>query len=93
MKKLSLVAVVSLVLCLLVGSVAAQTSTTYDLSWHVIAGGGETMTSATFTVHATAGQGIIGPTGSSTYQVGAGYWYGVVGGAYAAYLPLVLRND
>lgn len=93
MNKVRLTLILALVLCLIAGTVQAQSSTTYDLSWHVIAGGGETMTSTTYTVHATAGQGIIGPAESSSYDVGAGYWYGLGGtGGYAIYLPLLLRK-
>ncbi|MFV9676166.1 MAG: hypothetical protein ACNYVW_00695 [Methanosarcinales archaeon] len=56
----------------------AGVSANYDLSWHVLSGGGcGQMNSATYALSSTVGQ-IIGSSESSNYRVGAGYWYGTV---------------
>jgi hypothetical protein len=73
----------------------AQTSPNYDLSWHVVAGGGSRTASSGHVVQSTVGQFAIGP-GTSTHTVGAGYWYGmlrITAPGYDVYLPIVLRND
>jgi type II secretory pathway pseudopilin PulG len=82
-------------------TVLAQTSAHYDLSWHVLSGGGrEGMTSGSHTVHGTLGQLAIGPGTGSQTLVGSGYWCGVqqaAGGSapgpegYQVYLPIVLK--
>lgn len=60
------------------GSALAQTSPSYNLEWHVIGGGGQPVSSASYAVNSTAGQGAasqpysVGPS----YAVSGGYWYG-----------------
>ena len=45
--------------------------------WSVLGGGGGgTASSANFALGATAGQSAIGSAGSTSYDLGAGYWYG-----------------
>lgn len=58
------------------GVVQAQTSTTYDLTWHVIGGGGAPISSANYAVNSTAGQGSASPptAASTSYIVTGGYW-------------------
>ena len=55
----------------------ALVSANYDLSWHVIGGGGGAMESANYVLRGTVGQ-IIGSSESSNYRMEAGYWYGAV---------------
>jgi hypothetical protein len=55
----------------------AGVSTNYDLSWHVIGGGGGAMDSANYILRSTAGP-VIGSSESSNYRMGTGYWYGTV---------------
>ena len=55
----------------------AQVSTNYDLSWHVIGGGGGAMNSASYVLRSTVGQ-IIGLSSSDNYRMEAGYWNGIV---------------
>ncbi|MCK4734596.1 MAG: hypothetical protein KAT65_19225 [Methanophagales archaeon] len=75
MNKRAIVLILVGLLCLT--SIAfAQVSETYDLSWHVIGGGGGQMDSASYAMRSTAGQ-IIGLSSSDNYQLGAGYWYSV----------------
>ncbi len=83
---------------LLAGTVWAQTSPNYDLSWHVMAGGGrEWMSSGSHLVNSTLGQFAIGPATSSGHRLGAGYWYGIRRVApppptFGLYLPLVMKH-
>jgi hypothetical protein len=86
----------SLLVLLAVGGVAwAQTSNGHDLSWHVLsAGGGEGMTSGTYTVHGTVSQLAIGPALGSQNSVESGYWHGVLSQmeeGFYIHLPLVMR--
>ncbi len=88
-----LLAALVLVLCLSAGGdrgVQAQTSTGYNLEWHVIGGGGGPVSSAHYVVNATIGQGAASPpvSVSASYAVSGGYWFG---GGFYVYLPLVLR--
>lgn len=57
--------------------VLAQSSADFDLSWHVIAGGGGHSTSAGYVVHGTIGQPAAGPPAavSADYQLNSGFWY------------------
>ena len=55
----------------------ALVSANYDLSWNVIGGGGGAMDSASYAMRSTVGQ-IIGLSGSDNYQLGAGYWNGIL---------------
>lgn len=84
---------------LLVGTVWAQTSPNYDLSWHVVAGGGrEWMSSGSHQVNSTLGQFAIGPAAAvGGHRLGAGYWYGIRRVApppptFGLYLPLVMKR-
>jgi len=62
----------------LTGIAYAGVSANYDLSWHVLSGGGGgQMDFATYALSSTVGQ-IIGSSESSNYRLGAGYWYGTV---------------
>ncbi len=75
------------------GSVLAQTSPSYNLEWHVIGGGGQPSSSASYAVNSTAGQGAASPPSSvsASYVVSGGYWFrGMVD--YIIFLPLVLKN-
>lgn len=53
-------------------------SPSFDLTWDVVeAGGGNTMTSASFVLHSTTGQSAIGSEMSSrSYVLISGYWAG-----------------
>ena len=90
--RVAIVAVVLLAGLALVTAAWAQVSPNYDLSWHVVAGGGLRVASSGHVVQSTVGQFAVGPAGS-THAVSSGYWYGMRPAAgYAIYLPLVLRN-
>lgn len=55
---------------------AAQTSSNYDLTWYVIAGGGASASSASYRVELTAGQSAASPprAAGASYVVSGGYW-------------------
>lgn len=77
------------------GTAFAQSSTNYNLEWNVIGGGGQPVTSASFTVRSTAGQGAASPpySASSNFAVSGGYWFGDgITIRYPLYLPIVLRG-
>ena len=80
-----------LVVLLLAGIAMAQTSASFDFSWHVLAGGGGQAVGTTYAANYTVGQGTIGWTNSGSYGAGIGYWYGATGG-YRIFLPLVLKS-
>lgn len=90
-KRLFLLAA-GLLLFVIVGTaVLAQTSTNFNLEWHVIAGGGQPAASTNYRVNGTSGQGMTGPAAqsSSQFQSTSGYW--AVGMERYIYLPVVLR--
>lgn len=65
-----------LVVIVSAAAVQAQSSTNYDLTWHVIGGGGAPISSASYAVNSTAGQGSASPpvASSASYAVTGGYW-------------------
>ena len=73
------------------GSALAQTSPSYNLEWHVIGGGGQPVSSTSYAVNSTAGQGAASPPylASASYVVSGGYWFTPM---YAIYLPIVLKS-
>ena len=55
----------------------AQTGGPYDLSWHVIAGGGVTfVTGGSYQLGGTAGQHDVGVLTGGVYTLNAGFWLG-----------------
>ncbi len=83
---------VGLLMLLLALPVLAQVSSNYDLSWHVIAGGGGKASSAGHTLMGTIGQPVTGRMISTGHALCSGFWCS--GGAvqYRIYLPLVSRG-
>lgn len=45
-----------------------------DLTWQVLASGGATMSSSSYTLLSTAGQPVAGPASSGSYGLLSGYW-------------------
>ncbi len=81
----------ALAIVLLVGTALAQTSPSYDLSWHVVASGGrEGMAAGSYQVHGTLGQFAIGPGQETSYNLCTGYWCGITWGS-DLYLPLIYK--
>jgi hypothetical protein len=83
-----------LVIALLLGAstVLAMSSDNYRLDWFtpLTGGGGGPASSTHYAADFTVGQSSIGPSSSTNYEVGLGYWYGI--GGYRVFLPLVLRD-
>jgi hypothetical protein len=80
-----------LVALLLAGIAGAQTSTDFDLSWYVMAGGGQRTDSPAYAMNSTLSQGIVGISHDTDFQMRNGYWYGATLPRHRIYLPLVLR--
>ncbi len=72
--------------------VLAQVSANYDLSWHVVAGGGGRMASTGHTLLGTIGQPVTGVMFSSGHSGCSGFWCGGAPVQYRIYLPLVVKN-
>jgi hypothetical protein len=63
--------------CLLLsGAVLAQVSTNYDLSWHLLSGGGGPRGSDNYQIDDSLGQWAGGSTESTNYGLDPGFWYG-----------------
>jgi hypothetical protein len=95
MKKRVLIASGLLLVGLLVtlGGAWAQTPASFNLEWHVIGGGGQAVSSASYVVNSTAGQGAASPpySLSASYVVCGGYWCGNFL-TLDLFLPLGLKN-
>jgi len=80
--KKTLVRLLSLVILLgSAGVVLAQVSTNFDLSWHLLSGGGGSRTSPDYQVDDALGQWAEAPSSSANYQIAPGFWYGAAGQA------------
>ena len=89
-KRTLLIGVAGLVVALLIAGVAlAQTSTSFDLSWHVLAGGGGRADSTHYAINGTLGQAAVGFSDSTSYGMQSGYWQNWPD--YRIYLPLTLK--
>jgi len=75
--KIAVLLVASLVGLVALGVVLAQSSTSFDLSWNVLGGGGGSSSSASFGLGGTVGQTAPGTSESSGFQLDAGFWPGV----------------
>jgi hypothetical protein len=76
---------------LLVGLVAAMSSTNYAIDWDVMGGGGGPINSTSYSMNSTIGQGVIGSKSSTSYQLDSGYWPGGII-EYLIHLPIILKN-
>lgn len=94
--RIKIVVLLSVVLALLLsaGTARAISSPNYRLDWFppLTGGGGGPANSANYAVNFTIGQTAIGPSASSLYGVGLGYWYGIGKQLMDIFLPLILRN-
>jgi uncharacterized protein YgiM (DUF1202 family) len=78
-KKIVLLVILALVLCLAsTGAALAMSSANYNLPWDVLSGGGGDRESGSYRLGDTVGQSsAIGPSESTNYRLGGGFWYGV----------------
>jgi hypothetical protein len=95
-KKQRIIILAVMLLLLAFGAAAlAQTSTGFNLEWHVIGGGGAESSSADYRVHGTIGQSVTSPptASSAEFVVSSGYWPGGTPPAGTTiYLPAILKN-
>jgi len=90
-KRWMLVGMAGVLVVLLVVSIAsAQSSPSYSLAWYALAGGGGRVASASYAMHSTVGQAVVGLSGSTSYRVLSGYWQNWPD--YRIFLPLILRG-
>ncbi|MCP4537300.1 MAG: hypothetical protein GY832_09150, partial [Chloroflexi bacterium] len=61
---------------LLGAGVYAQSSSSYDLSWWTLDGGGGTLSGAGYTLNGTIGQPDAGTLQDGTYTLTGGFWGG-----------------
>lgn len=82
----------ALFLILLGTAVFAQSSARFDLTWHVVGGGGQPAGSSSYRVHGTVGQAFAGPpdASSAAFAHGSGYW--VFESSHSIYLPIVVHE-
>lgn len=76
---------------LLVNIAGAQSSATYDLSWHVLAGGGGRAASTNYAMDGTLGQAALGVSDGAQHGMSSGYWQNWPG-TYVVFLPLILKS-
>ena len=104
-KRIFMIAGSLLVLLLLATMALAAPVSGFDLSWHLIAGGGGRSASAGYVVHGSIGQPAAGEVSSTGYRLRAGFWPGVgvkapaptstptaTPGGYRMYVPFSLKN-
>jgi hypothetical protein len=93
MKRYAQVTMLLLLILLLALATAAlaQSSTHYQLPWHVWGAGGGSSSSTSYHLDSTRGQAFAGYAASANYQMGVGYWYGA-GGGHRVLLPAVMNS-
>lgn len=91
------IALFALICCLVLATlVHAGTSLgAYSMTWHVVSGGGASMSGGGYSIDGTLGQTAIGWS-TGDYQLGSGFSYGLPQAApeaeYELYLPVVLKG-
>jgi hypothetical protein len=96
MKKKHLLIVLVLALLFMTTAVLmAQTSTNFNLNWHVVGSGGGESASADYRVNGTMGQAFASPpkSSSASFTLNSGHWASSsASGGTAVYMPAVLKN-
>jgi len=98
MKKTHMVALglAALLVVLVAGVAGAGQSASYAVNWQVLSGGGAPASAGTVSLNATLGQTAIGPSTSTSYKLGAGYWFENMGGQAPGdkllYLPIIRKG-
>jgi hypothetical protein len=85
----------ALLICLVAGTAWAGQSAHYAINWQVLSGGGAPASAGTISLNGSLGQTAIGPSTSTSFNLGSGYWFEVVSGepgTHEVYLPIILRN-
>ena len=63
----------------------------FGIDWKVLASGGTTMSSASYTMMSTTGQPATGLSAGPNYSVYSGYWYGFMDVVRNLFMPFVIR--
>ena len=66
-------------------------SDSFAITWDVIANGGTTMSSTSYTLVSTSGQAYVGETSSANYSLYSGFWSYWVSYVRDVFLPLILK--
>lgn len=64
----------------------------YNINWSVVAGGGNTMSSTSYTLKSTVGQPVVGNFSGTNYNVANGFWQNVYN-QIKTFLPLILSGS
>jgi hypothetical protein len=77
------------ILSMVSATLAAPTTSIYDLSWNMISGGGMTFTTAgNYSLGGTIGQSAAGPLNGGSTTLTSGFWQPE---NFSVYLPIVLK--
>ena len=94
MKTRCVLGVLMLLLVLAIPAAAHPTTAplppNYGLDWFTVAGGGGTLSSASYTVSGTVGQADAGVLAGPVYTLTGGFWSGALAPGWL-YLPLIRR--
>jgi len=91
------IALATLLCCLLVAGVVLANGIP-NINWWVIGGGGGHAEAGIYTLDATIGQAVMGVATDGGYELCSGFWCGVVAPApplppaHKIYLPIILKN-
>ena len=91
-QKIKSIHLLLLLLLMAIGTVTlAQTSPSFDLSWHVIGGGGGESASASYQLNGTIGQSVASPptASSASFALSSGFWAADSG--MRVYLPAIKK--
>lgn len=96
-KRLTVIGLLVLVLLFAAAVVAAlalepAAPAATDLSWQVVASGGTTMSSTSYTLLSTTGQPVAGAASSANYSLLSGYWYGFQEFVRSLLLPFIIGS-
>ncbi|MDJ0752103.1 MAG: hypothetical protein QNJ45_01180 [Ardenticatenaceae bacterium] len=69
----------------------AASSLSYQLEWDVVANGGSTMQSASYTMYSTTGQTAVTTMDGNSYTMENGFWHGVFDDVFQLLLPIIMK--
>jgi len=96
MRKAPIVAfgLAALLILLLTGVAGAGRSAHYAVDWQVLSGGGAPANAGNISLNGSLGQTAIGPSTSTSYRLGAGYWFEktTAPNSRRIYLPLIFKT-
>lgn len=88
---IALVVVVLVMAVAVFASLAMEPAATdaFGIDWKVLASGGTTMSSASYTMMSTTGQPATGTSSGADYTVMSGYWYGLMEIVRNLFMPFI----